>query len=145
MAGKRKTRMGNRDVAVAYTVAKAQRRHDRQVALEEKGKGGHKKRKPDYDRRAELEYLWVEELNRWPEDTQLDAYAEMNQEKKPKGGRRRPKPIRPVEFPLMDEIDDVTRNRMLIAASLKLQPVKRMPGFIFVRTYNHKKRPITFV
>ena len=146
MAGKRKMRMGSKDVATAYTAAKAQRRHAGQVKREEAGKGGYPKRKPNYARREQLETLIIVENNLWPTDDQLVKYAEMNQDKKV---RRRPskakKNLRPVEFPLMDEISDVTRNRMLIAASLKLQPVKRMPGFILSRTYNHKGRPITFV
>jgi hypothetical protein len=144
--GKRKLRKGSKDVAIAYTKAKAQRRHDKQIELEEAGKGGFNKRKPNYSRRAELEALQIVEQNRWPDDDQLVMYHELNTAKKP-GGNRSRKPIKPrVEiFPLMDEISDVTRNRMLIAASLKMQPVKRSPGWILSRTYNHKKRVITFV
>ena len=116
----------------------------KQKALEDAGKGGFPKRKPTYSDVEGLATLHVVESCRWPSEEQLVKYAELNQDKK---SRRpgKPKKVRPVEFPLMDEIDDVTRNRMLIASSLKIQPVKRAPGFILTRTYNHKNRIITFV
>jgi len=144
MAGKRKMRKGSVDVATAYTEAKKQRRHDRQLALEEAGKGGFKKRKPNYARREQLQTLHIVEANRWPDDDQLVKYAEMNQDKKVRRGGKPAKPREDV-FPLMEELSTEIRNRILIAASLKVQPVKRNPGYCLVRTYNHKGRPITFV
>ena len=141
---KRKTRMGSAEVAAAYTERRKEEKAVLQKAKEDAGKGGFPKRKPTYANQEGLDTLHVIESCRWPSEEQLDKYAELNQDKK---SRRpgKPKKVRPVEFPLMDEIDDVTRNRMLIAASLKLQTVKSMPGFVFTRTYNHKNRPITFV
>lgn len=144
--GKRLTRMGSKDVAKAFTLKRKEARIQKQLALEGAGNGGLHKRKPSYARPDALQALQVVEANRWPDDEQLVKYHELNQDKKKTGGRRKPrKNLPPVEFPLMDEINPVIRNRMLIAASLKVKEVKRLPGFILQRTYNHKKRPITFV
>ena len=147
MAGKRsrKTRIGNGDVAKAATLKRKEKRAAKQALLEADGKGGFPKRKPAYDRPEQLRTLVLVDQNRWPDDDQLQKYAELNQDKKRRGVIKKAKKPRVDHFPLMDELDPVTRNRMLIAASLKLQPVKRQPGFVLTRTYNHKQRPITFV
>jgi hypothetical protein len=57
--------------------------------------------------------------------------------------------IRPMEsgFTMLDALIDKGKavHTLLTAASLKLKKVRRHPGYVLIRTYNLKNRPITII
>jgi len=89
---------------------------------------------------------YIKNPNRWPSEDQLVKYAEMNQEKKPRGGSRRKKPM-DVFFPLLEQaVGDnqphkaKTVGYLLTCAALKVARVRRYPGWITQRTYDLKNQ-----
>ena len=76
----------------------------------------------------------------YPSVEQLQLYHELNQEKKPRGGgRKKNVPVFP--FPLIEQAmgEDGSHKteavaRLLHAAYLTVQPVRRYPGYVLKRT-----------
>lgn len=136
MRGKRKARMGSKEVATAYTAA---------AKLRREGKN-RKRRGPATEDEFGLRYLKDQANDRWPEDRQCDLYFELNTTKKavgrPSRGRIKPPTV---EFALLESIDARTLDILLTAASLKVKRVKRNPGWVLQRTYNLKNRPIQII
>ena len=82
----------------------------------------------------------------WPTKEQEQLYFELNQAKdKPRGPGR--KGIKQPDFPfaMLESIPAAQLDKLLTAASFQLKRVKRFPGWILVRTYNLKNRPIEFI
>jgi hypothetical protein len=84
---------------------------------------------------------------RFPDEDQLRKYHELNIDKKhvSHGKRKAPPDLRFnfMEAAALNSAKEV--NRLLVAASLKIKRVRRFPGWVLQRTYNHGKRPITII
>jgi hypothetical protein len=95
-------------------------------------------------------YLFLKEQkrHRWPSAWSEDKYAELNKDKKRPGGARGK--IKPMQtgFTLLDSLIGncpKALETVLLAASLKLKRVRRYPGYVLIRTYNLKNRPIEII
>jgi hypothetical protein len=92
-------------------------------------------------------FLKSQASNRWPTATIMQKSWEMLKDRK----TRRPgrKAIKPMDtgFTLLDALIDKgpALETLLTAASLKIKRVKRHPGYVLIRTYNLKNRPITII
>jgi hypothetical protein len=92
-------------------------------------------------------FLRHQASNRWPTQDIMQKSWEMLKDRK----TRRPgkKAIKPMDtgFTLLDALIDKgkTLETLLTAASLKIKRVKRHPGYVLIRTYNLKNRPITII
>ena len=97
---------------------------------------------------SEDEQVRYEHLRRWPTQYQEQVYADMNRARG-RAGRRRPgaKRIKPRQttFPLLHEIKADVLDKLLTASSLKLKQVRRDPGFVLIRQYHLKNRPLVFI
>jgi hypothetical protein len=84
---------------------------------------------------------------RWPESWQEEKYAEMNADKHANRGRAGGKRIKPreVTWPLIHELAPALLDKLLTAASFKLKRVRRDPGFVLIRQWNLKNRPLEFI
>jgi hypothetical protein len=84
--------------------------------------------------------------HRWPTQVSEDKYAEMNKDRKRHTSRGKIKPSKG-GFTLLDAVIDKGRalETLLLAASLKLKKVRRYPGYVLIRTYNLKDRPIEII
>jgi hypothetical protein len=103
------------------------------------------RRGPAVADQAESSFLKRQALHRWPtEATMIKAY-EMIKAKRPRSNPGKAKPAR-VGFTLLDMvIDRPATQKLLVAASLKLKRVRRFPGYILIKTYNLKSRPIQII
>lgn len=91
-------------------------------------------------------FLKAQSRDRWPTEETKVQYYTLNLAKEKRGpSRKRPSPL---GLPLMEQaMGHGTKEiaRLLTAASLKMKRVRRHPGWILVRTYNLKTRPIEIV
>lgn len=107
---------------------------------------------------AHRSFLKIQDRDRVPDDDVCDKYASLNKKKhQPGPGRSRPAPLgmpllealltspNPADWKVHEQESCKNVIKLLVAASLKIKRVKRHPGWILQRTYNHKNRPITIV
>lgn len=89
-------------------------------------------------------YVKRQHLSRWPDQETEDRYNTLNREKKV---RRPDKPIKPAPsgFKLFDMLDGEDLDRLMLAASLKVKRVRRAPGWVIVKVYNLKDRPLVLI
>jgi hypothetical protein len=98
-------------------------------------------------------YLFLKEQkrHRWPTKETEDKYASLNKDKKRGTSRGQSiKKIKPMKqgFTLLDCLIGTcpkALDTVLLAASLKLKRVRRYPGYVLIRTYNLKNRPIEII
>ena len=93
-------------------------------------------------------FLKAQKRDRWPDSRTEDKYAELNRAKQP---RRKPgTSVKPMQqgFTMLDGLID-NRGRvldiLLTAASLQIKRVRRYPGYVLVKTYALKNRPIEII
>jgi hypothetical protein len=102
---------------------------------------------------AARSFMKRQDRDRWPSDETQDKAFEMLKNKRMgthRGNsiRKGQRGIRPakVGFTFLDAvIDKGNLDKLLTAAYLKLKKVRRYPGFVLIRTYNLKNRPITII
>jgi len=93
---------------------------------------------------AESNFLRHQAASRWPTDWSLDKMAEMAMDKKPRS-RQKSKPMT-LGFSVLDHlIDKPGLDKLLTAASLKIKRIRRYPGYVLMKTYNLKNRPIQII
>ena len=100
-----------------------------------------------------VNYLFLKEQkrHRWPSQWSEDKYAELNMDKRQGNSRgTTAKKIKPMKtgFTLLDSLVGncpKALETVLLAASLKLKRVRRYPGYVLIRTYNLKSRPIVLI
>jgi len=96
-------------------------------------------------------FLKDQKRNRWPSAWSEDKYAELNKDKKRGTSRGSSiKKIKPMNtgFTVLDSLIGncpKALETVLLAASLKLKRVRRYPGYVLIRTYNLKNRPIEII
>jgi hypothetical protein len=96
-------------------------------------------------------FLKDQKRHRWPESATEDKYASLNKDKKRGTSRGASiKKIKPMKqgFTLLDCLIGTcpkALDTVLLAASLKLKRVRRYPGYVLIRTYNLKNRPIEII
>jgi hypothetical protein len=98
-------------------------------------------------------YLFLKEQkrHRWPSAWSEDKYADLNKDKKRGTSRGESiKKIKPMKqgFTILDALVGSCPKALetvLLAASLKLKRVRRYPGYVLIRTYNLKNRPIEII
>ena len=82
----------------------------------------------------------------WPTKEQEQLYFELNTAKdKPRGPGRSGIKQPDFPFPLLESLPAWQVDKLLIASSLQYKRVRRYPGWILIRTYNLKNRPIEFI
>jgi hypothetical protein len=99
---------------------------------------------------AGLNLIRHQAAHRWPSVRSLEKCWELAKDRKGSGRRRGPaKPIKPGNdgFTLLDMLIDKgsTLDTLLTAASLQFKKVRRYPGYVLIRTYNLKDRPIEII
>ena len=99
-----------------------------------------------------LLFIRHQAAHRWPSSWSIEKAWELIKDRKGSGGRRRPdaaKKIKPgnMGFTLLDAVIDKGKalDTLLTAASLQLKHVRRYPGYVLIRTYNLKNRPIEII
>ena len=138
----RKSRMGSAAVAKARTEElKEKRAHRRNM---------RGRKSPVVANFPGLLFIRHQDEHRWPTAMTEDKYAEMNKDRKFRKPRPGPeKKIKPATmgFTLLDAVIDKGKalQTLLTAASLQLQKVRRYPGYVLIRTYNLKNRPIEII
>jgi hypothetical protein len=96
-------------------------------------------------------FLKDQKRNRWPTAASEDKYASLNKDKKRGTSRGESiKKIKPMTqgFTLLDCLVGTCPKALetvLLAASLKLKRIRRYPGYVLIRTYNLKNRPIEII
>jgi hypothetical protein len=106
-----------------------------------------RRREPVHVCEATSDFVRKQANRRWPEQWQVEKYAEMNASKHQNRGRATGKRITPreVSWPLIHELAPALLDKLLTAASLKVKRVKRDPGFVLIRQWNLKSRPLEFI
>ncbi|MBW2646919.1 MAG: hypothetical protein JRE23_12250 [Deltaproteobacteria bacterium] len=96
-------------------------------------------------------FLKDQKRHRWPTAWSEDKYAELNKDKKRGTSRGSSiKKIKPMKqgFTILDALVGSCPKALetvLLAASLKLKRVRRYPGYVLIKTYNLKSRPIEII
>lgn len=95
---------------------------------------------------AGANFIRYQGLYRHPDTEQLVKAWELKNEKR--GGRPNRKNSKPTQsgFTLFDAVVD-SRNleKLMLAASLKIKRVRRWPGYVLIKTYNLKNRPLEII
>ena len=103
------------------------------------------KKKKVITNRAAYQMVTHMQADRWPTSNQEDVYHQLNSGRNSKsrpGSRIMP---RVMEFPLIESVKFEVIDKLLTAASLRLQRVKRYPGWYIQTVYNLKDRPIQII
>lgn len=110
-----------------------------------KNRTEHSKRKsPVVADQPGLNFIRHQGANRWP-DLETMIKAQELAMKKHVRGRAKVKPMTQ-GFTLLDSIiDSDSLETLLTASSLKLKKVRRYPGYVLIKTYNLKSRPIQII
>jgi len=95
---------------------------------------------------AGLNFIRHQSDSRWPDQDTLIKAQELSMKKHPRG-RAKTKPMT-MGFTVMDCLLGNSQDallKLLLAASLKIKPVRRYPGYVLIKTYNLKDRPIQII
>ena len=138
----RKARMGSAAVAKART---EELKSNRAEKLASRGR-----RSPVVADFPGLLFLRHQKEHRWPTQQSEEKYANLNMDRNRHTSRGpSTKKIKPAKmgFTLLDAVLDKGKNLdiLLTAAALKLKKVRRYPGYVLIRTYNLKNRPIEII
>lgn len=91
-----------------------------------------------------LNFIRHQSENRWPSVETMAKAHELSLVKAQRS-RQKTKPMSQ-GFTVLDMlIDNPLLDKLLTASSLKLKRVRRYPGYVLIKTYNLKSRPIQII